>query len=457
MQPNHLATESIEAEQSTLGSMMLETDALMAGIEILRADDFYRPVHQDIFSALEALSVRNEPADLITLQEELRKRGKLDDVGGTEYLMTLVDTVPTAWNIEYYARIVLDKSGRRQAISAATAVIAAANDPDQNPGELLVEKSLALRDTGAARMKAMPEVVGAVWDRLVGYANDKPRRGISWGIERLDRLTYGVCPSEFVLIGGRPSEGKTVLLTQLAINAARQGVNVLLYSQEMTAEDIGERAVFMESGIDSQPVRNGVIADSQWEILAHIAGVMKNMPITINDLPATITSIVSSAKRAILRKKIGLILVDYLQIVKFTGRASNRNEEVEKIAGYLQDLAHTTGVPVVAATQVNRANLKREDKLPQLGDLRDGGNQEAQADKVILIHNPPPTEESEADEAQPQRKALLLVAKHRGGRTGRSTVWFNPGCTRFTDCEEHYEEPNGSNRRYEPARPYYAD
>jgi len=436
----YVPPSNIEAEQATLGSMMLERDALLRAMEILQADEFYRPTHQEVFDTLVVLALRDEPADLITLQEELRKRGKLEDVGGTEYLMALVDSVPTAVNVEHYAGIVKRMSDRRTVIAAATEIIGIAqNDEHSDPVEAFIEKSLALRPSNRDKTVTMLEATNEAWERITNYQDGKPKMGISWGIDRLNKKTYGVMDSDFVLIGGRPSEGKTVLLAQLAVNAAKSGIPVQFFSLEMTAPQIVERIIFAESRIDAGPVKAGQrLSDEEWDRVAKASAVAYNLPI---DYPSgeTLAAIVASVKRSALKKKAGLVFVDYLQLVRPGRRGNTRNEEIEQIAAGLKELARSIKSPVVAATQLNRSN-KRENREPSLQDLRDGGNQEGAADKVILIHNPIPTEQSDDEVRSERRMAKLIVAKHRGGPVGSITVWFNPGSTRFDDCDERFPD-----------------
>jgi len=431
---------SLKAEQSTLGSMMIELDAALRAMEILQASDFYRPAHQDVFEAIVALVTRDEPTDLIMTQEELRKRGKLDDIGGTEYLMALVDTVPTAANIEHYAKIVLGKSKQRRVISACTEVAGAVwSDEECDAVDVLVDKALSLSPQTDKCEVTIVEATNKAWDKIVSYQSGNRKMGISWGIQRLDRLSYGVSDIDYVLIGGRPSEGKTVLLIQLALNAAQAGIPVQFFSLEMTEEQICERMIFTLSRVDAGPVKAGEpMSGDDWNRAADVSSVLYNLPIYFPK-EDTLAGITAKARRAALQKKAGLVIVDFLQLVKTNRRFSNRNEEMTVISSGMKAITRAINAPVVAATQLSRGN-KTEKREPCMHDLREGGNQEGDVDKLILIHNPPPVDDIDDDLRSVPRMAKLIFAKHRGGRTGAITTLFNPGCTRFEDCEGRYEE-----------------
>lgn len=431
--------QNLDAEQATLGSMMIGPDAILAGIELLDSSDFYREAHEHVFTALKSLSERNERNDIITVQEELRKRGKFEECGGTEYLFTLVNKVPTAANIEHYAQIVKEKADRRRVISLCVQTISTAqNDENADPCNTLMQAALSLSTKQEKRLRPASEVTTEVWTRIEGYRSGKPKRGVPYGIYSLDALCYGASPGELTLIGGRPSHGKSVLLQMLAVSAGKEGMPCLLRSLEMTADDVIERAVFAESRVDGGEARQGRISDESWDRIAEASGRIHNMPIYSDDMPASITDIIAGTKRAVLRYGIKLLLVDYVQLIRpeNTRRNSTRDEELTPILRGLKLLAKECQISVVAASQLNRA---AEGRRPTAADLREGGNQEAEADKVILLYNPPQREGLEGPDVR--RQALAIVAKHRGGRTGEAVLWFEPTFTRFESCEWAFEEP----------------
>ncbi len=441
--------QNLEAEEGVLGSMMLERPALLAGVELIRADDFYRPNHQEIFDALVEMAHRDEPVDLITLQEELRKRGKLDDCGGTEYLMALVDSVPTAVNVEHYAGIVADKADLRRLIAYGQEIVGAAQAEEEGARDMFIARALEVNERRmGSNLRELRGVMQSVWDRLESYSKGKPKRGVSWGLSHLDNLTYGVLPGDLVLVGARPSQGKTCLLIQCALNAARAGIPTLFFSLEMSAEEIGERMAFSLSRVDAGHVHRGRMEDHEWSRVGESIGKLWELPLWIDDRANTITQVVAATKQAMLQHHIGVVLIDYLQLVVSVGRAENRNVELQGIMRALNQLTRPPAkVGVVVATQLNRQSARREDRRPQLEDLREGGSQEADAKKVVLIHNPIPIcEEGINEDADAPRKALLIVAKHRGGRTGTVVSMFSGGTSRFDSCDDQHvpEEPISS-------------
>jgi replicative DNA helicase len=252
-----------------------------------------------------------------------------------------------------------------------------------------------------------------------------------------------VCPGDFVIVGGRPSQGKSALLTQLMVNAVSAEVGVLFYSQEMSGKSLLERAVFSMARMDGTLARAGQIEEGEWERLADAHGKLHIADLWIRDLPATETEIIASAKRALLRHKIGLVIVDYLQLVICSRRCENRNLEIQHITRTFQRLARETGLPVVVAAQLSRAGEKRSDPKPRMSDLRESGAQEQDVDKLILIHNPNYRRPEQYDGASLARcKALVIVEKHRNGPTGEVQIWFTPAATRFDECtDQAWVEP----------------
>jgi replicative DNA helicase len=315
---------------------------------------------------------------------------------------------------------------------------ALAEEPDV--ATRFVQKAIALQSKRGGRIRKVHDIAHTVRDRMADYQKGRPRIGIPFGIGHLDRVTRGILPGEFTLIGGRPSEGKTVLLTQLAVNAAVAGIPTLMFSQEMTAEDIVERAVLMRARVDGEKARDGKLEDRDWDRINDRTNELYETPWWISDLPATITEIVARTKQHILEHKVGLVLVDYLQIVQCPGRYENRNIQIQSITEQLQALALAHNIPVVAATQLSRAASKRANPEPVLEDLREGGNQEAAAYKAILIYNPC-REECDEQLGDPSCLARLIVAKNKNGKIGKCTVRWIPGWTRFEDTEEEWVPP----------------
>jgi replicative DNA helicase len=449
----HIPPHSIEAEQLVIGLMVANESARHEAMQSLRALDFYRPVHQDLFAAFVKMTEAKTEIDLPSLMRETAatwegvneaERDGLEMSNGESYVIHCMGVGAFALGTTPHIATIRKHALRRQVISQCIGIIGTVqNEEDVDPVELITEKALALDRRDASGLRTAEEVVSLVWDRFDAYAQGTAKRGIPFGIDYLDHLTYGACPGDFILVAGRPSDGKTVLVTQLFVNAAKAGLRPLMFSAEMSAEEIVERALVMEARVDGGAVRAGQIESEDWSRLGTACNTLHTSAFWIDDLPASTTKIASVVKRAALQHNIGLIVVDYIQLIEWPGRAENRNVEVGNITRALKRLARTTNIPIVAACQLGRGMLKREDKRPNLGDLRESGNLEAEADKVVMIYSPNRRSYTDTpDESKPERiQAQLIVEKHRGGPTGAVSVWFTPTQTRFDSCAEPWLEP----------------
>jgi replicative DNA helicase len=417
---------------AVLGSMMIEREALLHGIELLEHPDFYRPAHATVFTALQHLAEADEPTDLITVQEELRKRGKLDDCGGTEYLMALVDAIPTAANIEHYAKIVRDKADRRRMIAAANEITSTAFDEEHdNPTAIVTAKALELTDVRGSRLATMEQIAPEVFKRIEQYHNGRPEAGIPFRLSRLNAWTCGVLPGKFVVVGGRPSEGKTVMLTELAAAAGRRGIPVLFFSHEMSKEELVERMICSRASIDSHLMRKGRMPEEAWPEVAAASGELFGYDISIDDSAVPLSVLLASTRRWALTKAKyphKLVCVDYLQLVTYDGgKVSNREQEVATVGRSLKQLTRSLGVSMVAAAQLGRGQEKRADRKPLLSDLRESGAIEADADVTILLDNSP----TQTLDEHERRTAHIHLAKHRNGPTGEFDAWFMQKFARF--------------------------
>ncbi len=455
--------QNLEAEQSTLGSMMIESTALEKGMEILRPEDFYRPAHQLVFDALISLSERDEPADLITLQEELRKREKLEDCGGTEYLMALVDTVPTAANIEHYARIVERKSVLRKLIAAGTEIIGLAQTEDENVDAVTDRAEQLIFGVAQRRIgeyfRPITPLVMQTWEWIDKRYHDKGvASGVSTGFTKLDHLTSGLQPSDFIIIAGRPSMGKTALAMDIAVNAALKAKEtVAIFTIEMSAEQLVQRMVCANARANAHRLRTGYFNDDEWVKLSEASSRLWNAPIYIDDT-TDITALGMRAKCRRLRAEhgLGLVVVDYLQLMRSHRNIDNRVQEISEIARGLKGLARELKVPVIALSQLSRAVERREDKRPMLSDLRESGSIEAEADLVALLFRPDyyKTKEiydtrevagitdaaSESDEDNERNVTEIIIAKHRNGPTGTIRLKFMEEFASFENLYEGYDE-----------------
>lgn len=450
--------QNIEAEQSTLGSMMLEPAALEKGMEMLRAEDFYRPAHQEIFDALMSLSERDEPVDIITLQEELRKRGKLDNCGGAEYLIALVETVPTAANVEHYAKIVEQKSILRKLISAGTQIIGMAKNEDEDVEAITDQAERLIFSVAQRKMgdyfKPITPLVMETWEWIDKRYHDKGESsGIPTGFTKLDHMTSGLQPNDFIIIAARPSMGKTAFALNLALNAAidaRQ--TVAIFSIEMSAEQLVQRMVCSLARANAHRLRTGYFQDEEWDRLAKASSKLWDAPIYIDDS----TDISAMAMRAKCRrlkaeKGLGLIVVDYLQLMRSHRNIDNRVQEISEIARGLKSLAREMRAPVIALSQLSRAVEKREDKRPMLSDLRESGSIEAEADMVMMLFRADYYTVKEVEDTKaisghdgggfdPNERNVetteIIIGKHRNGPTGTVKLGF---VREFASFENLYE------------------
>ena len=450
--------QNLEAEMSALGSMMIERSALEKGLEILRPEDFYRPAHQEVFDALSSLSERDEPVDLITVQEALRKRGKLDECGGTEYLMALVDSVPTAANLEHYAKIVEQKSILRKLISAGTAIIGLAQNEDEQIDSVTDRAEQLVFGVAHRRIgeyfRPITPLVMQTWEWIDKRYHDKGETsGIATGFTKLDHMTSGLQPSDLVIIAGRPSMGKTALALDIAVNAAcKAKETVAIFSIEMSAEQLVQRMVCAAARANAHRLRTGYFQDEEWNRLAKASSDLWDAPIYIDDT-TDITALGMRAKCRRLKAEhgLGLVVVDYLQLMRSRKDMDNRQQEISEIVRSLKGLARELKVPVVAMSQLSRAPERREDRRPMLSDLRESGSIEAEADLVALLFRPDYYVVKEVDDTEsvrgkdgvgfdPEERNIetteIIIAKHRNGPTGTVKLGF---VREFAAFENLYE------------------
>lgn len=438
--------QNLEAEQSTLGSMMLDRSALEKGMEILKAEDFYRPAHQEVFDSLLSLAERDEPVDLITLQEELRKRGKLEDVGGTEYLMALVESVPTAAHLEHYAKIVERKSILRKLIAAGTEIIGLAQNEDEEIDSVTDQAERLVFGVAQRRMgeyfRPITPLVNQTWEWIEHrYHNKGESSGVPTGFNKLDHMTSGLQPNDFIIIAARPSMGKTALALNLALNAAIDSKEtVAIFSVEMSAEQLVQRMVCMLARANAHRLRTGYFQDSEWKQIAEASEKLYGTSLFIDD-STEITHLGMRAKCRRLKAEhgLGLVIVDYLQLLRSHRNIDNRVQEISEIARGLKSLARELHVPVIALSQLSRAVEKRDDKRPMLSDLRESGSIEAEADLVMMLYRPDYYQIKEVEDTEEVRgtsasgptstnvtvsETEILIQKHRNGPTGTVKLGF---------------------------------
>jgi len=429
--------QNIEVEQSVLSAILIQNNTLPEVLELLSEKDFYREAHRKIFAAMVNLFERSEPTDLITLTNVLKEQGQLESIGGASYLAELVDTVPMATNASHYAKIIREKATLRALIERATSITSRCFEDRGNVEELLdfAERSIfdisenKIRPAFHALADILTDTYKAVED---AYENKVLVTGVPTGFSSLDQKTSGLQSGDLVIIAGRPSMGKTALALNIAQNASVQtGMPVGIFSLEMSKEQLSLRMLSSEARIDSSRMRGGYLSESDLARINRAAGALYDLPLYIDDSPAiSALEIRAKARRMMMEKGLGLIIVDYLQLMRGRASAERRDLEISEISRSLKALAKEINVPVVALSQLNRKVEDRSNKRPVLSDLRESGAIEQDADVIMFIYR---DEVYNKKEGEPDKTAEINVAKQRNGPTGTVKLAFLEYCTRFED------------------------
>ncbi|MCH6546518.1 MAG: replicative DNA helicase, partial [Deltaproteobacteria bacterium] len=436
--------QNLEAEASVLGGILLENEAIDRVLEIVTPDLFYRESHRKVFRAMMELADRSEPVDLITLSEFLKAKGELDAVGGTAYLASLANLVPTAANIAHYARIVREKGILRHLITVATGIATRGLEDQGNVEEFLDEAEKSIFDISEKRIKSSFVFLGDMMNDSIKmveklYERKEMITGVPTGFKDLDKLTAGLQPADLIVVAGRPSMGKTAFSLNIAAHAAlHAGIGVAIFSLEMAKEQLGLRMLCSEARVDHSKVRSGHLAEREFPALVSAAGRLAEAPIYIDDTPAiSILELRAKARRLVRDrdKKIGLIVVDYLQLMRGMSTVQNREQEISEISRSLKALAKELHVPVIAISQLNRRVEDRGDKRPMMADLRESGAIEQDADVIAFIYR----DEVYNKDSTDQGMAEIIVAKQRNGPTDTVRLTFINTITRF-DNYSHVEE-----------------
>ncbi|HYT30022.1 MAG TPA: replicative DNA helicase [Actinomycetota bacterium] len=432
---------NLEAEESVLGSMMLSSEAIASVVEVMKADDFYRPAHQRIFEALLGIYARGEPVDAITTVEELKRRQNLESVGGPLYVYNLVESVPTPASAAYYARIVSEHALLRRLIDAASQIMANAysipGDPrkaaDQAEG-LIYAVSRTSEKEEVIHLRQLVDESILQLEQI--HQRESAFAGIPTGFVDVDHLLSGLQAGNLIIVAARPGVGKSSFVTNLARNVAvGEGgggpVPVVMFSLEMSRFEIGMRLLCGEAKVPWEKVRAAKVATEEWTRIVEAAESLHEAPLYIVDSGnVTIVDIRAKARRLRSRKEgIGLIIVDYLQLMSGHIRTESRQQEVAEISRSLKLLAKELEIPVIAVSQLNRNPETRADKRPQLSDLRESGSLEQDADIVMFIHR-----DDTPDEPEKKGKADIIVAKHRNGPTATIPLTFLPHLTLFRNA-----------------------
>lgn len=439
-----LPPQSLEAEVSVLGGVLLENDALNRVLEIIREDDFYREAHRKIFSAILDLYERNEPADLITLSETLKKREALEGVGGIEYLNSLVNSVPTAANITYYAKILKEKSILRKLINRATEIINLGYSASGDVDEFIDRAERSIFEISEDRIRPsfyhLKDIIKSSFKTIEKlYEKRQLITGVPTGFHKLDELTSGLQPAELIIIAGRPSMGKTALALNICQNAAVEGVvPTAIFSLEMAKEQLALRMLCSQAKVDAHRLRGGFLSESDWPRLTRAAGLLSEAPIFIDDTPAlSALEMRAKSRRLKAEHNLGLVIVDYLQLMRGRGQVERREQEISDISRSLKSLAKELNVPVIALSQLNRRVEDRGDKRPQLADLRESGAIEQDADVIIFLYRDDVYNKSEDN---PNKgTAEIIIGKQRNGPTDTFKLAFLDKYTCFENLSTRQE------------------
>jgi replicative DNA helicase len=432
----HVPPQSIEAEESILSAILIDNEALLDILEKLSPADFYRSSHQKIFTAISELFSKNEPVDLVTLTNILRERGWLEEIGGATYLANLVDTVPFAVNAQHYAKIVHDKACLRRLIVKTNAIAKQCFEDHGDVDNIIDFAESAIFEISDNKIKPSFFQIGEIIEDNIDSLEERQGNkalvtGIATGFTKIDELTAGLQKSDLIILAGRPGMGKTALALNIAKNAAVDDNSaVAIFSLEMSKEQLSFRMLSSEARIDSSRLRRGFITQDDWIKITDAAGVLSQAPIFIDDSPSiSVLEIRAKSRRLKREHNVGLIIIDYIQLMKGRASAERRDLEVSEISRSLKALAKELNVPVLALSQLNRKLEERSDKRPQLADLRESGALEQDADVVAFIYR---DELYTRDENNPNKgKAEILLAKQRNGPTGMATLTFIDSYTRF--------------------------
>lgn len=440
---NRTAPYNMEAEQAVLGSVLIDAESLAAAAEHLKSEDFYSESHKEIFSAILDIHTKGEPVDVVTLVEEIKNRGTLDKSGGIAYLTDLSMSVPSTANLKYYIKIVDEKSTLRRLISASNEIIKNCYQ-GQEELEYIIDQAekkifnLSQRHN-SHQFYTMKEILLEVYSRIEELAKNKGRiTGVPTGFTEFDHMTSGLNPAELILVAARPSMGKTSFVMNIAQYAAlRARVPVAVFSLEMAKEQLAQRMLSSEANVELQKIRTGSLDEADWLKLVRAAGPLSQAPIYIDDSPGINSmELRSKARRLKMERGIGLVVLDYLQLMSGRGRVENRQQEISEISRSLKALARELKVPVVALSQLSRAPEARAGHKPMLSDLRESGAIEQDADVVAFLYR----DEYYNPDSDKKNIAEVIIAKQRNGPTGTvELVWLGQ-FTKFAGYDRVHSE-----------------
>lgn len=444
MELGKIPPSDVEAEQAVLGCMFTDRDAVIAAMEVLKPTDFYREDNKQIYEAMIALYGRAEPIDIITVKAELVTNGKFEQVGGLEYLAALPEKVPTTTNVDKYIKIVEEKSILRNIIKTGNDIIAAGYEQNEDVEDIMnvAEKKIfdLIQDKNTTGYSAIKDVLVQTFSELERLYNQKGFvTGVETGFSDLDYKTSGFHKSDLIIVAARPAMGKSAFVLNIATHAAvNNNVPVIVFNLEMSKEQLVNRILCSEAMVDSNKIRTGKIDDNEWIKLANASGRLAEAPIYIDDTPGiSIAEIRAKCRKLKLEKGIGLVIIDYLQLVEASGRRnSSREQEISEISRSLKILAKELDVPVIALSQLSRSAEKRDDKRPMLSDLRESGAIEQDADIVMFLYR----DDYYNENSEKKNIAEIILAKHRGGSTGTVELSWLGSFTKFANLEKYRTE-----------------
>lgn len=442
--------QNTEAEASLLGALLIDGDAIVKIADSIASSDFFEIRHQRIYEAITKLYERHEAIDVLTLTDRLKNDGYLEDVGGPAYLTELTNFVPTAAHVEQYADIVAQKSLRRRLIVASKDIAMLGSDESKQLKDLIEEAETRLFEVSQQHIKqsviSLEAILAESFDRLDDLHKDKKKiRGIPTGFKDIDDKLAGFQQSDLIVLAARPSMGKTALALNFAHNVAVKSEKpVLVFSLEMSKEQLVDRLLSMESGVDAWALRTGNLTDTDFEKIGRAMGTLSEAPIFIDDTPGiTISDLRTKARREAHQRPLGLIIVDYLQLMSGGNRFSsdgNRVQEISEISRGLKGVARELNVPVLALSQLSRSVENRSPKIPQLADLRESGSIEQDADVVAFIYR----EEYYNPETDRKKLTDIFIKKHRNGPTGGVELYFDNEKQRFRSVDTKRQDPFGA-------------
>jgi replicative DNA helicase len=444
VQAGKVPPQSLDAEKSLLGAVLIDDDVLADVSEFVAQPDFYDKRHGIIFDGMMRLFERHKPVDLLTLTDELQRKKELETVGGSAYLTELTTYVPTAAHAAAYAEMVSQKAIRRRLIKASSDISELGYDEETSTQELLQQAEAELFSVSDQSLKgdvvSLEHILTDSFDRMEELHRNKGQlRGIRTGYRDLDNMTAGLQRSDLIILAARPAMGKTTFVTNLAYNVATIAKQpVLFFSLEMSKEQLVDRMLADASGVDAWNIRTGNLSDDDFSKISDAMGELAEAPIFIDDQPGlSVLEMRTKARRVSHESPLGLIIVDYLQLMQGSGRTDNRVQEVSEISRGLKLIARELNVPVIALSQLSRSVEQRSPQIPQLSDLRESGSIEQDADIVSFIYRPG---YYEPDNPEVENITKLIIAKHRNGPVGEVGLYFHPERLRFMSLDRKHSD-----------------